>query len=345
MTTRFSRLSAPSVRIRALLAVLLLVSSGTLLVACNGNASATEVRRNGVAATPPPSGTAAVAARRAAKLVPPPSGMPPRQARAVTPPAISARSAIVVDDASGAILYEYNARTRIQPASLTKIATAALAIDRGKLDDWVAIDFDYTDPKLDDASVMGLKQGDRFKLRDLIYGMMLPSGADASIAIGRAISGSDDAFVREMNVFMESLGLFDTHFIDPHGLGGPTHLSTAHDMAMVARYAMRQPLFAQVAHTQVYEAPGSRTIEVYNTNPWAFTYEGGDGVKSGFTEQAGPTLVASATRDGHRVIVVVLDASLRNPDTTALMDWAFQTFCWGDGTLGCSPQPASRPVR
>lgn len=345
MTARVSPLPALPRRSRltALLAPLVAAASLVALSGCSGEVLATEVRANGNAITAPAPAAAAASAgapvnsaARTSYLVPPPSAPAPRQPVAVPAPAISARAAIVVDDASGAVLYDYNGRTRIQPASLTKIATAALAVDRGNLDEWVTIDFDYDEPALDDASVMGLKKGDRFRLRQLVYGMLLPSGADASIAIGRAVSGSDQAFVRDLNAFMESLGLFDSHFIDAHGLGGPTHVSTAYDIAMLSRYAMRQPVFADAAQTQVYLAGGSRTLKVYNTNPWAFTYEGGDGVKSGFTEQAGPTLAASATRNGHRVLVVVLDANLRNQDTTALMDWAFNTFCWGDGALGCA---------
>lgn len=317
-------------------ALSLVAASLIVLSACSGDASATEVRANGSVTNPANAAAPASTPQRKSYLVPPPSGVAPKQPVAVSAPKLSARAAVVVDDASGAVLYDYNGRTRMQPASLTKIATAALAIDRGKLDDWVSVDFDFDDPGLDDASVMGLRRGDRFKMRDLIFGMLLPSGADASIAIGRAVSGSDAAFVKDLNAFMESLGLFDTHFIDPHGLGGPTHLSTAYDIAMLSRYAMRQPLFAEVAKSEVHKATGSRPIEVYNTNPWAFNYDGGDGVKSGFTEQAGPTLSASATRNGHRVFVVVLDASQRNTDTTALMDWAFKTFCWNDGALGCT---------
>lgn len=225
------------------LALLLAAVSLAVLSGCSGDVSATEVRANG-SALAQPSVAASTPTPRQTYLVPPPSGVAPRQPVAVAAPSISARAAIVVDDATGAVLYEINGRTRIQPASLTKIATAALTIDRGRLDDWVTVDFDYDDPGLDDASVMGLRRGDRFTVRDLIYGMMLPSGADASIAIGRAVSGVDAAFVKELNTFMESLGLFDTHFIDPHGLGGPTHLSTAYDMAMMSRYALRQPLFA-----------------------------------------------------------------------------------------------------
>ncbi|MFA7248331.1 MAG: D-alanyl-D-alanine carboxypeptidase family protein [Dehalococcoidia bacterium] len=339
-------------------ATLLLLVVIPLLAACNGRVSATEVRANGsaIGASGASSGVpgsapavAVPAARKTSPIVPPPSGTPPKQPLPVPAPAIAARAAVVIDDATGAVLYDYNGRTRVPPASLTKIATAALAIDRGKLDDWVTVDYDFTDPTLNDATEMGLERGDRFRLRDLIYGMLLPSGADASIAIAHAISGSEEAFVRDMNTFMESLGLYDTHFIDPHGVGGAAHVSTAYDLAMLSRYAMRQPLFADAVRAEAYRATGSRTIEVYNTNPWAFGYPGGDGVKSGYTEEAGPTLSASATRNGHRVIVVVLNSARRNQDTTALMDWAFQTFCWSDGSPGCSPGsqaiPRSTPAR
>ena len=314
---------------------LLALVAALLLAGCSGDAQATEVRASGAAPASTP------VARRV-YLVPPPSGVVPVQPIQTVAPRISARAAIVIDDATGAVLYEYNSRAHFQPASLTKIATAALAIDKGKLDRIVTIDTTFDDPSLDDATEMGLEPGDKFTLRDLIYGMLLPSGADASIAIARGVSGSEAAFVKEMNAFMESLGLFDTHFIDPHGIGGPTHVSTAYDLAMLSRYALRQPLFAQAARTEAYRAVGSRDITVYNTNPWSFLYEGGDGVKSGFTEQAGPTLSASATRNGHRVIVIVLDSYQRNEDTTALMDWAFHTFCWNDGVLGCQRPQAGR---
>ncbi len=332
----------------------LAIATALLLAGCNGSASATETRVNGSvltsasapASAPSSASTGAGASPagtpgakpRVVHLVPPPQGAPPTQPVRVAPPVLSAQAAIVVDDASGAVLFDHQSRLSLPPASLTKIATAALAIDRGKLDAVVTIDFPLDNEALDDATEMGLEQGDRFKLRDLIYGMLLPSGADASLAIAHAISGSEGAYVREMNAFMESLGLFDTKFIDPHGVGGPLHRSTAYDMAMLSRYALRQPLFAQAAHTDEYRAVGSRTITVGNTNPWMFTYRGADGIKSGFTEEAGATLAASATRNGHRVIVVVLNAPLRNQDTTRLMDWAFDSFCWGDGALGCAPR-------
>ena len=327
-----------------MLLVALTILVAPLFVACNTQASATEVRVNGSSVTATPA-----TKPRPSNLVPPPAGVAPKQLTPTAAPVISARASIVIDDATGAVLYEYNSHTRLAPASLTKIATAALAIDRGNLDQSITVDFDLgAQPGLDDATEMGLRKGDRFTLRDLIYGMLLPSGADASLAIAHAVSGSEGAFVQQLNAFMESLKLYDTHFVDPHGIGGPAHLSTAYDIAMLSRYALRQPLFEKVVHTDEYKAVGSRTIMLGNTNPWMFTYHGANGVKNGFTEEAGPTLSASATKSGHRVIVVVLNASQRNKDTTALMDWAFQTFCWGDGALGCAtgaPSATSTPAR
>ena len=276
----------------------------------------------------------APASAAAPLVLPVASGLPPKQINPTPAPRTGAAGAVVVvDDASGAVLYERNARKPLPPASLTKIATAALVIDRGRLDETVTVDIDFDDPALDDATVMGLRRGDRFRIRDLLYGTLLSSGADASLALGRAVSGSDQAFVRELNAFMVSIGLRDSHFTDSHGLGGPTHLSTAYDIAMLSRYSMRQTLFAQISRTRVWKAVGSRTLEVYNT--WQFDYRGGDGVKTGYTEEAGPTVSASATRAGHRVFVVILDSNSRDRDLAALMDWVFSTYCWGDGQLGC----------
>jgi len=322
--------------------VLLTLLALVTLVACS-RASAESVRVTGPEPTAIAGAAAAAPAVPAAPppVLPLPSAPAPRQIVAVQPPTIGADAAVVIDDASGAVLFDLGAHRRLPPASLTKIATAAIAIDRARLDEMVTVDIDYDEPNLDDASVMGLRKGDRFRLRDLLYGMMLPSGADAAIAVGRAVSGSDEVFVRDLNAFMASLGLRESHFVDPHGLGGPAHLSSAYDIAMLSRYAMRQTAFADIVHQRVWEAVGSRTITVYNSNEWEFDYEGGDGVKTGYTEEAGATLSASATRAGHRVFVTILNSDSRARDTTVLMDWAFQTFCWGDGQLGCSTDAAA----
>jgi serine-type D-Ala-D-Ala carboxypeptidase (penicillin-binding protein 5/6) len=223
------------------------------------------------------------------------------------------------------------------------------------------------------SSVMGLQPGDRFRLRDLLYGLMLPSGNDAALAIARHVSGSDAAFVAEMNALMQRLGLTGTTFVDAHGLGGGgldayysarpqlaaaaaeegiEHRATAYDLAMLARYAMHIPEIEQVARARQWKASGTRTIEMYTNNTFLLRYQGADGLKVGFTEAAGRAIAASASRDGDRVIVVLLDAPARDQDARRLLDWAFDAHCW-PGRPGCStpltvaavePAPAVQPA-
>jgi D-alanyl-D-alanine carboxypeptidase len=261
------------------------------------------------------------------RLLPPASAQPPRQSVDTAPPTLSARAAVVIDEASGAVLFAKDAHLRLAPASLTKIATAAVALEQGDLDQPVDVTIDST--AMRGSSVMGLLPGDRFTLRDLLYGLMLPSGNDAALAIGRAISGSDGAFVQQMNLLAARLGLQDTHFVNAHGLSARGHLTSAYDLAILARYAMSVPGFAAIVATPAWEANGSRTIELTNVNTMLGSYPGADGVKTGFTNQAGKTLVASATRDGHRLYAVVLNAPDRDKDGAALLDWAFASFTWG----------------
>jgi D-alanyl-D-alanine carboxypeptidase len=251
---------------------------------------------------------------------------PPPASIGGPPPPVSAAAAIVVDEASGAPLYEKDADRRLAPASLTKLATAVLALEAGNLDDVVATDVDSR--AMRNSTVMGLIAGDRFTLRDLLYGMMLPSGNDAALAIGRHLAGSDAAFVARMNELADRIGLRDTHFANPHGLGAREHLTTARDLARLARYAMHQPGFRELVGAASWTARGSRTLQLHNINPFLFSYPGADGLKTGYTRRAGATMAASATRDGHRVYVVLLNAPARESDTQALMDWAFASFAW-----------------
>jgi D-alanyl-D-alanine carboxypeptidase (penicillin-binding protein 5/6) len=242
------------------------------------------------------------------------------------PPPVTAAAVAVLDEASGALLYESASNDRRAPASLTKIATAIIALERGNLDAAVAVDVDSR--TMTRSTVMGLIPGDVFTLRDLLYGMMLPSGNDAALAIGRHLAGSDAAFVAEMNALADRLGLWDTHFANPHGLGAPDHLTSARDIAMLSRYAMSVPGFAEIVATGTWTASGSRTLSFYNINGFLYTYPGADGLKTGYTRRAGQTIVASAMRNGHRLYVVLLNAPQREADARALMDWAFASTVW-----------------
>ena len=238
-----------------------------------------------------------IALEVAGASLPPParSGSAPLLVGAAAP-SVDAAGAIVIDEASGAVLFEHNAHSRLAPASLTKIATSILAIEGSALDGWAQIDVDFRN--MPGSSVMGLLPGDCFTVRDLLHGLMLPSGNDAALAIGRYISGSDEAFVASLNALVLRLGLTETHFANPHGLDEPNHVSSAYDLAMLTRYGMSLPTFVETVGAPGWTAVGSRELTLRNVNRFLASYSGADGVKTGFTEDAGRTLIASATRDG-----------------------------------------------
>jgi D-alanyl-D-alanine carboxypeptidase len=247
--------------------------------------------------------------------------------RAQAAPQVSATAAVVIDEASQAVLYDKDAHAALPPASLTKIATLIVALERsGDLDAWVETDVDSSIMR--GSTVMGLLPGDRFSLRDLLYGLMLPSGNDAALAIGRHVSGSDAAFVGEMNALLKRFGLSDSNFANPHGLGSGNHIASAYDLAMLARYGMSLPAFREIVKAPRWNAAGSRNISYANINSFLFNYPGADGVKTGYTRRAGPTLVASATRNGHRLYAVVLNAPSRDSDASRLLSWAFANHVW-----------------
>lgn len=243
-------------------------------------------------------------------------------------PDFNARAAVVIDEASGQILYDYNAHDSVAMASLTKIATAILALEGSAVDSWVPInDVDYR--QMPGSSVMGVIPGDCFTVRDLLYGLMLPSGNDAALAIARYQAGSDAAFVQQMNTLTRRLGLSETTFTDPHGLGSETHRSSAYDIAMMSRYAMTElPLFRTIVQTASWTTGGDRRLSLRNVNSFLSQFQDADGVKTGFTEEAGRTLSASATRNGHRVYAVVLNDNNRYSTAGELIDWAFENFTW-----------------
>lgn len=253
--------------------------------------------------------------------------MPPEPAPAEPPP-VDARSVIVVDALTGQVLYERNADERLPMASTTKIMTALVAIERGDLDQVIT-----TSEKAwgVEGSSLYLALGERRTLRELLYGLMLRSGNDAAVAIAEGLAGSVGGFVRWMNRRAAELGLQNTHFTDPHGLGGPEHYTSARDLATLTRVAMRNPVFRDIVGTREYRMPwpekgGERVL--YNHNKFLWRYEGATGVKNGYTTAARGALVASAQRDGVELIAVVLAAhpTAMYRDVARLMDWAYARF-------------------
>ena len=242
-------------------------------------------------------------------------------------PGVSARSYLVIDAMSGKKLLQYHAQDRRQIASLTKIMTALIVFERGKLDDTVTVPetiaaLDYSN------TLMGLTPGEQISVRDLLYGMMLPSGNDASIALATHSAGSEDIFVREMNRRAVQLGLRNTRFVNSHGLDGRTgnQYSTAEDLATLTLYAMQNPDFrAMVAMPWYVAQTGSfGKYLLRNSNALVYSYAGAHGVKIGYTRRAGQTMVGSAYRDGRWLIAVILGSTQRGVDAQLLLDKGFE---------------------
>jgi serine-type D-Ala-D-Ala carboxypeptidase (penicillin-binding protein 5/6) len=258
---------------------------------------------------------------------PTPSVPPPQLAREVAPPRVSADMAVVIDEASGAILYGRNEHQQVAPASLTKIVTAMVALELGNPASRVTTDVDSR--VMWDSTIMGLVPGEEVSLEDLLYGIMLPSGNDAAIAIARHIGGTEQVFADLMNAKVRQLGLQHSQFKNPHGLEEPGHYSSAYDMAILARTAMRNPVFRQLAAAKEWRASGLvRDYRLTNLNRLLWQYPGADGVKIGYEDTAINTMVVSAVRGTHRVYASFMRSTRRDADGTALLDYAFNAYEW-----------------
>ncbi|MFZ5817236.1 MAG: D-alanyl-D-alanine carboxypeptidase family protein [Bacillota bacterium] len=237
-----------------------------------------------------------------------------------------AGAAVVLDWETGEVLYQRNAYQRRAPASTTKVLTALIALERGNLDDLVTVS---RRAARTGGSSMYIREGEVYSLYDLLHGLLLRSGNDAAVAIAEHIGGSVEGFAQLMNARARELGATRSHFVNPHGLTHREHLSTAYDLAVITRAALRNPLFARIVSQGsvpiTFEQLGRDTI-LYNTNKLLGWLPGADGVKTGTTAAAGPCLIASATRDGQKVIAVVLHASNRWRESAELLEWAFRNF-------------------
>jgi D-alanyl-D-alanine carboxypeptidase (penicillin-binding protein 5/6) len=243
-------------------------------------------------------------------------------------PKISSPAAVAIDTINGRILYSKNAYSRRQMASTTKMMTAILAIEKGDLNDIVTVS---KRAAYVGGSQAHLKVGEKIKLEYLLYALMLPSGNDAAIAIAEHIAGSVENFVAMMDEKALEIGAKNTKYGSPHGLDRNNY-STAYDLAIIARYCLTNPIFAEVVRTKSKVVPreGMENGKEYtNTNEMLHSYEGADGVKTGYTGPAGRCLVTSATRDGWQVISVVLGANSkysRSNDSRKILNYVFSNF-------------------
>ena len=245
------------------------------------------------------------------------------------PPKIHAESAILMDAKTGQILYEKNSHIRSAPASTTKVLTAIIAIESGRLGDEVRVSLRAASTA---GSSMHLSPGQRISLRELVTGLLLRSGNDAAIAIAEHLAGSVENFVHLMNHKAELLNALGSHFVNPHGLTAVDHYSTAFDLAWITRYALTNPIFATIVNTRetsidwLDKRGKEHDQNLRNTNKLLWLLEEVDGVKTGTTNQAGPCLISSATRKNQQLIAVVLHDHSRWNDSMQLLKYGFDTY-------------------
>jgi len=240
---------------------------------------------------------------------------------------VSAVNAVLMEQESGRVLFEKEAHERKRIASITKIMTAILAIESGKLNDMVTV----SDRAFGtEGSSLFLQRGQKMKLEDLVYGLMLRSGNDAAVTIAEHVGGSLEGFVFLMNQKAEEIGMKNSSFTNPHGLDNTkNHYSTAYDMALLTRYAMNNKTFATVSATKEHQAPNPNEQWNYdwdNKNKMLKLYKYSTGGKTGFTKLAKRTLVSTAEKDGMALIAVTLNAGDDWNDHMALFDMAFANY-------------------
>ncbi|WP_098439973.1 D-alanyl-D-alanine carboxypeptidase family protein [Bacillus sp. es.034] len=243
-------------------------------------------------------------------------------------PSVSAQKAILMDQETGRILYEKDAHTQSRIASITKIMTAILAVESGKLDQEVTVSSNAAGTE---GSSLYLKAGEKIKLEDLVYGLMLRSGNDGAVAIAEFVGGSLDGFVYMMNEKAKGIGMENTHFSNPHGLDDhEDHYSTAYDMAVLARYSMGNDRYKEIAGTKVHTAPNpdEKWDRKWKNKNRLLTelYKYSTGGKTGYTKLAKRTLVSTASKDGENLIAVTLNGPDDWNDHIGMFEYGFKHY-------------------
>lgn len=236
-------------------------------------------------------------------------------------PDISANNAVLIEQETGEVLYEKEAFDERSIASITKIMTALLAIESGKLEETVTVSRNaiYTE-----GSSIYLEQGEKMKLGDLVYGLMLRSGNDAAVAIAEHIGESEEGFVFLMNEKARWLGMNHTQFNNPHGLDHEFHYSSAYDMAILTRAAMQNETYQKISATKDFKSD-QRSYSWQNKHRLVTGYyQYATGGKTGFTKRTGRTLVTTAEKDGQTLIAVTLNGPNDWNDHINLFEWGFE---------------------
>ena len=238
-------------------------------------------------------------------------------------PNVTATSAIVIEASTGHVIYSRNADQRMYPASTTKMMTLIMALESGRLDEIVTVGSGVEGVK---GSTLWLNFGENIPLRELLYGMMLVSANDAAIAIAEHLDGKVENFTANMTRRAKEIGATDTQFTNPHGLHADNHYSTAHDLALIAAYGYKLAEFEEIvtakekSYAWIHDVP--KIIRSENQMLWL--YNGANGIKTGYTDNAGRCLISAAKRDGIQIISVVLDSEYMWNDSIQLLDYGFQ---------------------
>lgn len=241
-------------------------------------------------------------------------------------PAISAKSAVVIDAKTGVSIFEKDPNIRHLPASTTKLMTAIVSLERCSPKTIVKVG-----PITKEGTQMGLSEGDSVSVETLLNGMLIASGNDAAYALSYACSDSFAHFINSMNLKAKELGMLNTHFENPAGFDNPGQYSTAFDLAKLAKVAVSNPLISKIVATQsavLLDTTGLKSYYVENVNKLLGQVEGIEGVKTGQTEGSLEILITKTTRGGNTIISVLLSSNDRFGESKNLIEWAFSNWRW-----------------
>ncbi|WP_238442485.1 D-alanyl-D-alanine carboxypeptidase family protein [Desulfofalx alkaliphila] len=247
---------------------------------------------------------------------------------AAASPKVTADAAVLMDAKTGQVYYAKNPDKQRSPASLTKVMTIILALELGDANEIVTVS--KRAENISVGSQINLRAEEKISLGDLTKAAALFSANDSTIAIAEHLGGNHDNFVKLMNQKALAIGAVNTRFVNTNGYSVPNHYSTAYDLALITRYALKNDAFAELVSTKeatIHWAENGRKMDVRNTNRLLRSdYPGIDGVKTGTTARAGNCLIASATRNGQQLIAVVLHSRNRYEDAAALLEYGFNEF-------------------
>lgn len=261
----------------------------------------------------------------------------PPEGGTAAPPEISAEAAVLMDAATGDILYEKNSKQTEYPASITKLMTVLLALEKGSLTDSITVSSEAVTSIEPGSANIALQEGETLTLEQILHAILLRSANEAANAAAEYVDGSIEAFATHMNEKAAELGCENTHFVNPSGLHDSEHTTTAYDMALIARALLQNEDYRSIMGATYYEIPPTNKQtetrylhgqhQMLNSNS-IYYYEYATGGKTGFTEEARNTLVTYAEKDGRELIAVVLkcEGAEHYVDSAALFDYGFENF-------------------